>query len=220
MNKYKSPQSIIDSYKKRQRRVPMMIGILSALLILGGATILILSLTDLGSGGGIALFATKTLTPSITPTATDVPPTSTATMTPTLTETPSPTVAPTASGPFEYVVQEGDNCYDIALTYEVDLAVLLAINDFGGGCPINPGDTILIPAPDTQLPTETPIPDDLPSGTQIEYTVKAGDSLSEIAVKFNSLVDDIIEINELEDANDIFAGQVLLIRVNLPTPRP
>lgn len=220
MAKYKSPQSIIDSYKKRQRQTPIMIGILAVILILGGATILVLSFTDLGKGGGITLFATKTLTPSVTPTITPVTPTVTWTPEPTMTMTPEITSTITPSGPIQYVVEEGDNCYDIALEYEVDVMVLLEINNFGNACPINPGDTIWIPSKDTELPTATPIPSDLPTGTRVEYTVRSGDSLSQIAEKFRSLVDDIIEINELEDANDIQAGQVLIIRVNLPTATP
>ena len=70
------------------------------------------------------------------------------------------------------------------------------------------------------MPTVTPIPDDLVSGTEIEYTVVSGDSLSGIADKYGSLVEDIMEINELEDVNSIYVGQILIVRVNLPTPTP
>jgi len=48
-----------------------------------------------------------------------------------------------------------------------------------------------------------------------------GDSLAAIALQFNSTVEDILEQNEdLEDANAIFAGQILIIRINLVTPVP
>ena len=53
------------------------------------------------------------------------------------------------------------------------------------------------------------------------FSVQAGDSLAAIAFRFNSTVEDILEQNEdLEDANAIFAGQLLIIRVNLVTPVP
>jgi LysM repeat protein len=98
--------------------------------------------------------------------------------------------------------------------------VLLAINNFGSSCPIKPGDKILIPAVDTQLPTETPIPADIGRGTKINYIVKLGDSMDGIASKFNTTVEDILLQNKIDDANTLFAGQELIIRVNLVTPTP
>jgi hypothetical protein len=77
--------------------------------------------------------------------------------------------------------------------FEVDLEVLLALNNFGNQCPISPGDRILIPAPGQQLPTETPIPADMPRGTKIEYQIKTGETLAIIAVKFNSTVEEILK---------------------------
>jgi LysM repeat protein len=224
MSHYKSPKSIIDTYKKRQRRLPMLIGLFSLLLIGGGITLIVLAF-----GGGsnislpeISLFATNTLTPTVTSTATVVPPTATATLTSTATLIPTETIEPTPSGPFEYTVQEGDNCWSIATEYEVELTVLLALNNFDGDCPISPGDVIYIPAPDTEfeVPTTTPVSEDVPRGTEIEYTVKAGDSLTGIVEEFRSLLSVVIERNELEDANSIFVGQVLIIPVNLPTATP
>ena len=221
MRNYKSPQSIIDTYKRRQRRLPLVIGVLSALLVLGGVTLIVLSFTG-GSASlpSIGFLSTKTLTPTLTSTHTPVPPTSTPTLTTTPTLTPTVTITPTANAPFEYTVQEGDNCWDIAVQFEVSLVVLQAINNLDGGCPISPGDVILIPPPGAELPTMTPIPDDLPRGTEIEYIVQANDSLSDIAAKFNSLLSVIMELNEIEDANSIFIGQRLIIPVNLPTATP
>lgn len=221
MKKYNSPQSIIDSYKKRQRRVPFAIGLVAALLILGGIALIVFSLVDIDLSNALSMFATKTMTPTITSTATPPPPTATLTMTATITLTSTVTITPTISGPFEYIVEEGDNCWEIADKFGVEMPVLQAINNFSpDSCPINPGDVIIIPGPDTELPTVTPIPDNLPSGTEIEYTVVAGDYLSGIADKFSSLVEDIMEVNELEDMNSIYVGQILIIRVNLPTPTP
>ncbi len=60
------------------------------------------------------------------------------------------------------------------------------------------GQTITIPKPGTVLPTTTPIPADLPRGRLIEYRVLPGDTLAGIAVKFNSLPDNIITENKIE----------------------
>ena len=91
--------------------------------------------------------------------------------------------------------------------------------DANGGV-IFVGQTIKIPLPGTILPTTTPIPPNLRSGTLIDYTVLPGDTLAGIAVKFNSIADNIIEENEIADANALQAGQVLRIPVNLVTATP
>ena len=219
MTDKESPQSVIESYQKRQKMMPFLIGGLAVLLVAVGVIILVVWLTG-DSGPNIALFASATPTATNTSTPTPVTPTSTPTLTSTVTNTPTLTNTPTPSGPFEYTVQENDNCWGIANQFEVDLVVLLALNNFGSECPINPGDKILIPAPDQELPTETPIPDDIARGTEITYIIKLGDTLDLIAARFNSTVEDILLQNELEDANQIFAGQELIVRVNIVTPTP
>lgn len=217
MDEKESPQDVITSYQKRTRRTPFLIGGLAVLLVTVGVIILIVWMTG---PEGPGLFSTSTPTPTTTHTPTPIPPTSTLTLTPTVTNTPEPTMTSTPSGPFEYTVQEDDNCWEIAQQFEVDIDVLLALNNFESGCPIQPGDIILIPAPGQELPTETPVPEDMPYGTKIEYIVKVGDSLDSIASKFHSTVEEILLENKIdpEDANTIFAGQKLVIPVNIATP--
>jgi len=215
-----SPQNIIDSYKKRQRMMPFLVWGLAALLVIVGIILLVVWFSG-PSGPKLGLFSSATPTASPTPTVTPVTPTATASLTPTITETPAPSVTPTPSGPFEYTVLEGDTCFDLAIEYDVDLLVLLAINNFAPNeCPIRPGDIILIPAPDQTLPTATPLPTNMPRGTKIEYTVQSGDSLDSIASKFNSTVEDIMTQNKITDKNKIDVGQILIVRVNLVTPTP
>jgi LysM repeat protein len=212
------PQNMIESFKKRQKVMPFLIWGLVAVLVVAGLIFLVTWLTD--GSGGFSLFATATPTPTATFTPTPVTPTSTPTLTPTVTETPEPTMTSTPTGPFEYTVQENDNCWGIAQEFEVDINVLLALNNFGGTCPIKPGDKILIPTKDQQLPTETPLPTDFVPGTKIEYTIKVGDSLDTIASRFNTTVESILTENKLEDANKIFAGQLLIIRAYIVTATP
>ncbi len=220
MSGKETPQSVIDSYKKRQRATPFLVWGVAVLLLAVGIIILVIWFTG-PNAPSIALFASKTPTPTSTFTPTPVTPTSTFTMTPTVTETPTPSQTPTPSGPFEYTVQDGDTCFDLSITYNVDLLVLLAINGFApNSCPIRPGDKILIPAPGQSLPTPTPLPTNLPRGTKIEYVVQNGDSLDLIASKFNTTVADIMLQNKLTDKNKINVGQILIIRVNLVTPTP
>ena len=46
---------------------------------------------------------------------------------------------------------------------------------------------------------------------EIKYTVKKGDTLSEIAVKFKTSVSDLAKKNNIKDVNKIYVGQVLKI---------
>jgi N-acetylmuramoyl-L-alanine amidase len=212
-----SPQDMINSYKKKRPFFPIFIAIMAAVLVLIGITIIVIWLT----GGGLSLnlfkkeptpTSTNQPTPVISPTATNAP-----------TESPTPTltVQPTLSGPIDYVVKEGDTCWDLATTYKVDPAVLLAINNFPNGtCPIYAGQTIKIPSPGTALPTPTPVPSNVKSGTKITYTVQTGDSILSIASKFNSTVADIISQNKLTNPNNISPGIKIIVRVNLVTPTP
>jgi LysM repeat protein len=214
------PRKLIASYKKRQQMLPFFIWGFALLLVIVGIIILVVWLVN-PSQPKFSLFASATPTTTATLTPTEIPPTATFTITSTVTETPTVTVTPTRSGPIEYSVVDGDTCFDISNTFDVDLMVLLAINNFSAGtCPIKPGDTIIIPAPNQELPTATPWPANLPRGTKLPYVVQLGDTLDLIANKFLSTVEDIMELNNLDNSNQIFAGQILEVRVNLVTPIP
>lgn len=214
------PKKLIASYKRKQQMLPFIIWGLALILVIVGIVLLIVWLVG-PTKPKFSLFASATPTATATFTPTQVPPTATFTMTSTATETPTVTITPTRSGPIEYTVVLGDTCYDIAATYDIDIMVLLAINNFDpGSCPIQPGDKIIIPAPNQELPTATPWPTNLPRGSKLTYVVQFGDTLDLIANKFLSTVEDIMELNELENSNQIFAGQILEVRVNLVTPLP
>ena len=231
-----SPQDVIEAYRKRQeraQRTPMVIfGVAIVLLVIGAAAVIFWFTGADTPAISMDMFKRNTETPTPTLTATPSPtppPTATATSTATPvppTDTPEPTLTPTRSGAVIYTVKEGDNLYSIAEAFEVDILVLIEFNRERLGLdPANPiirvGDELLIPAPGTELPTATPLPEGLPKGFKVEYIVQPGDSLAAIAIKFNSTVEDILEQNEdLEDANAIFVGQLLIIRVNLVTPVP
>jgi LysM repeat protein len=60
----------------------------------------------------------------------------------------------------------------------------------------------------------------LPRGYEIIYTILSGETLADLATRFNSTVEDIMRINDIEDENLIYVGQVIKIRINLVTPTP
>ena len=226
MNNGKSTRSVIENYRKRrQKNQAFIVWGGAVLLILIGVILLVVWLTG-PSKPLNALFATETPTPTLTftPTATSIP-TETPTITPTFTETPTAT----RSAPYTYIVQEGEFLATIVEKENLGddgVALILLLNpydadNFTGIDPttqiVYPGQEILLPYPGMPLPTATPIPADLAPGTEITYTIQAGDTLAGIAALFNSTIDAIIETNVLDDPNAIFVGQQLIIPANLVT---
>lgn len=224
MSKKDNAEEVITSYKKRQQWGPFLVGALAVLLVVVGIFVVVFWLTGDTSKPLLPFLASKTPTPTNTATSTPVTPTLTFTNTPTETMTPTITMTSTASGPFEYVVQENDNCYDLAIKYNTSLAVLIKLNEakYGTNCIISPGAKIIIPPPGAALPTSTPVDlTKLSRGFVLKgYEIQQGKSLGVIAEKFLSTVDAIVKLNKLTDVNAIFMGQVIDIPVNLITPVP
>jgi LysM repeat protein len=225
MSAKESPQKVIEAHRKRQRQgTPIAIMIGAAILLIAGAAVLIFWL--LGDNSPFASRPTPTMTATATsiPTETPLPPTYTPTITPTPlpTETATPTETPTPSGPFEYTVQQNDTLGDIATRFGTNIPTLLALNPsiLPPAYNIYVGQKILIPPPNMQLPTPTAVSTNVPSGTLVDYLVMPGDTLEAIATKFNSTVDAIVKQNKLTNANDIAAGDILKIPVNIATPVP
>lgn len=222
-----SAQHVIDAYRKRQHaasRAPIILGLAAVLLIAGAAALIFWLVGPDQPGNPISgLFATDTPTPTITNTPTNTATaTDTPTITPTATETATPTVSPTVAGPFEYQIQEGDSLFDIAARFEVDLLLLETINNIDPANPIiNAGDILIIPGPDTEMPTATSLPENIGRGTRIEYRIQVGDSLLSIANRFNTSVEEIKEENDIENENEIYVGRVIKVPVNtVPTNTP
>lgn len=220
------PIGSMGSLRRKNRSRQNVIVTVAGVLLLGGLALLIYWMTLPGKPINL-LLATETPTPTATFT-----PTNTSTPTPTFTETPSPTITPTAtfSAPFTYTVGDGDSLAVIAEKFALGddaIQLMLLLNPFNPETGIGidpttqiviPGQVILLPNPGMQLPTATPIPSDLRSGTLIPYTVQTGDSVGAIAVRFNSTIEAIIEENGLDNPNALFVGQLLQIPVNLVTP--
>lgn len=226
----KKSQSLLSSYRKKQRNTKTVTTILAGVLIVAGLVLIVLWATGSLGGRGLALFSTRTPTPTITLTPTPVTPTSTPTLTATVTETPTITPTLTPAGPVAYVVQENDNCTSIAEKFNADLQVLLVLNGLDNNCVITVGSTIQVPASWQQMPTSTPLPTDIKPGTVLDYIVEPGASLRSIAQFFNSTIAKIvIETNKYNQAHDLplinensslQIGQLIKVPVNLVTPVP
>jgi LysM repeat protein len=204
---------VILSYRRRKERMtPLLLGGLAVLLLVVGVVFVVLWVT--GENPPQISFLS-----SATPTATETgTPTATATETGTPTETPPPSETATPEGPQTYIVAEGDSLFSIAEQFGIELELLVAANPEAASGVLLVGQTLIIPAPDSEFPTATPLALTLIPGTTVEYTVRPGDSLQSIAALFNSTADAIAEENEIDDPNTIQVGQVLLVPVGIATP--
>ena len=95
-----------------------------------------------------------------------------------------------------YIVQRGDSLYSIAAKYNTTVDALKEVNNLTSNI-LSVGQVLKLPTVE-----ET-------SGT-ITYTVQRGDSLYSIAREFNTTVDEIKYLNNLE-SNLLSIGQVLKI---------
>ncbi len=237
MRNKNSIQSIRASYRRRQRVAPLLVGFFALILLLVGALFVIIALggnlkIPFVSGGGlkISLFATRTPTPTLTFTPTITP---SPTLTPTITETPTliptevPSVTASPSGPFTYMIKEGDVLINLAQQWGIDLNYLMSYNKLADGN-IYVGQELVIPL-GIDPPTVTPIPTYLPKGRVIEIIVIANDSFNGIASTYNSTTEGILKENEdvfgkIDIKNDplpaLKIGMRLKVPANLVTRTP
>jgi LysM repeat protein len=205
---------VIQSYRRRRERmVPILLIGLAIVLVVVGIFLIIIFLT--GDGGNIIGGILATETPTESPTGTPKPPTATAT----ITLTPTPSHTPTPEWPKTHIVELGDSLSSIAEDLGVSIELIIVYNDIPDPNNVPIGTELTIPSPESELPTSTPLPEDLVTGDKIEYVVKLGDNLETIAATFNTTADEIAEENEIEDQNNLWAGTVLIITVG-PTPTP
>lgn len=148
-----------------------------------------------------------TATPSLSPT-----PTTTFTMAPTATPLASPTPSPTPTLPPKqtvHTVESGEVITNIAKRYGTTAKAILSANGLKDNTIIKPGQQLIIPLPVADAPTPTPTV--VPSPTPVIYVLKADETLSDVAAKFNTTAAALMKVNGITDAAGIHAGARLVI---------
>ena len=129
---------------------------------------------------------------------------------------------PEPAEPTIYTVQDGDTCWGIAVDqFGVNFELFMQANNLVE-CNIRIGDEVIIPDANYQISTATPIPlDQYTVGQVISYIVQMNDSYNDIANKFNTTLDSIQRLNNVNVYTGFPQyGQTLQIEVNLNTPTP
>lgn len=111
--------------------------------------------------------------------------------------TPPPKPTPPPADYITYVVQPGDTLSEIAERFGVTYQTLAALNNLSDPNLIHPGQTIRIPENSGSSPQY--------------YTIRPGDTLSGIAVRFGTSVTALMSLNGISDPNLIYAGTTIRI---------
>jgi membrane-bound lytic murein transglycosylase D len=120
-----------------------------------------------------------------------------------------PAATPTAKPkPSVHVVKPGDTLYGLARRYGVSIPALSAANGLSSKSHLTAGDRLEIPgrgkssASGSASATES---------TRMTYKVRSGDTLSEIADKFNVSVSQLMSWNRMRQSTSLRAGQKLVV---------
>lgn len=110
----------------------------------------------------------------------------------------TPTAGTLKPSEITYTVRAGDSLSRIAARYGISYQRLASYNNIQNSNRIYPGQVIRIPLEGTEA-------------VRRSYTVRAGDTLSGIAARFGTTVQELQRINGIRNSNQIYAGQVIQI---------
>ena len=94
-----------------------------------------------------------------------------------------------------YIVQSGDTLYNIAKKYKMNWQELMLLNNMNSTL-LSIGKQLIVPSTINK---------------EIKYYVEQNDTLSSIAKKFNTSINEIKRLNNL-NTNDIIIGELLIIK--------
>lgn len=153
-------------------------------------------------------------TPTATPTR-PAPPTATGTPTPTTTSTPPPTLTSTLTPtplPVIHTVKRGETLLFIASEYGTTVEAIMEANDLSDPSALQIDQELVIPIQSRARPTPAP------AAPTVVHVVEAGDTVSGIALKYGSSIDDILAANPDLDPDLLSIGQEVTVPLAPPTP--
>lgn len=106
-----------------------------------------------------------------------------------------------------HVVQRGENLDSIAQEYQVDVSALMAMNNIANANVVYVGQQLLIPGDPGAGLYGTPVDQTPLPGQEGYYTVQRGDTLSQIAQRYDMAMADMMRLNGIDDPSEIHVGQ-------------
>lgn len=113
-------------------------------------------------------------------------------------------------GTTSYIIRSGDTFFNLATRFNTTVDAIMRANPGVDPNRLFIGQVICIP-------TSTPPPTTCPTGSQ-PYTIRSGDTLFNLANRFNTTVDAILRVNPGLDPNNLRVGQVICIPTTTPPP--
>lgn len=110
-----------------------------------------------------------------------------------------------------YTVKAGDTLSGIANNYQTTVNTLARLNNLANPNLIYVGQRLLVQQAAT-LSQPQPTTPSTSTTTAATYTVKAGDTLGQIAANHQTSVNQLVQLNKLANPNLIYVGQVLTIK--------
>lgn len=107
---------------------------------------------------------------------------------------------------FPYFIQPGDTLYHLSQRYHTTVSAIMSANPFVDPYHLRIGERLCIPL--------QPIYPACPEGNY--YTIRAGDTLANVAGFFNISLDDLIEANPGIDPYRLQIGQIICIPLAVP----
>lgn len=109
----------------------------------------------------------------------------------------------TSSSSLVYTVVKGDTLSEIAVRYDTTVSKLVIDNNISNPNLIYPGQRLVIyKGNTTNLGNEC---------GKVLYTIKRGDTLSEIATRYDTTVNEIATLNNISNPNLIYAGNIIRV---------
>ena len=116
--------------------------------------------------------------------------------------------ARSASADATVVVQPGDNLYQIAQRHGSSVADIVRANGLPAADVVYVGQRLLVPSASGPL---SPAARSLPGIASSSHTVRSGETLVQIALRYGTTVDAIARANGLQSPDHVFVGQELLV---------
>ena len=103
-----------------------------------------------------------------------------------------------------YIVKSGDTLSHIALKYNTTVNRLVELNNIKNRNLIYPGQEIIVASSESTI--------NIPNSCgKVLYQIKRGDTLSQLAIKYRSTVQEITTLNNIANPNLIYAGDTIRI---------
>lgn len=109
-----------------------------------------------------------------------------------------------ATGSITYTVQRGNTLSQIARAYNVTVEHIVELNNIQNPNLIYPGQKLRIT--DSNVTNLNPV-----QNSSFIYTVRRGDTLSAIALRYGVTVNYLVSVNDIQNPNLIYPGQLLKI---------